>query len=389
LGSNIGQFNSPRKIAVDDFPRVYVTDYFNSRVQKFEADGTYIVQWGTGGAGAGHFNGPIGIAVDKKRQIVYVTENGNNRAQSFTLLGEWVATWGTGGSAQLNSPDDVSIDQRGSMYVADTLNKRVAIFDDNGSYQTSFGAAGSGDGQFVMLEGISVNSVDGQLWTAEANHSRLQRFGSPNPKNDTFGIYRASTQTFLLRNSNTTGYADLNVQFAYGQAGDQPVAGDWNGDGVSTMGVYRDNVFNLWDANTSTLSAPNYVFSLGVAGWIPFVGDWNGDGKSGVGVFNPGNGLIYLKNDLSTGFGDYTMVLGIPGDLPVGGDWNADGQDSPGVCRPSMIRFYLSNKATTGSAFGDYEVAFGLPSYLPFVGDWAHTGVSGLGASAPAAANST
>src|SRR5438105_4276440 len=54
---------------------------------------------------------------------------------------------------------------------------------------------------------------------------------------ETIGIFRPSQGTFYLRNSNSTGYADIAV--AFGLSSDYPVVGDWNGDGVATLGVYR------------------------------------------------------------------------------------------------------------------------------------------------------
>src|SRR6185295_8026730 len=55
--------------------------------------------------------------------------------------------------------------------------------------------------------------------------------------NDTVGVFRPSGNAFLLRNSNTAGPADLNVPF--GIAGDLPVTGDWDGNGVDDVGIFR------------------------------------------------------------------------------------------------------------------------------------------------------
>ncbi|MBX3080627.1 MAG: right-handed parallel beta-helix repeat-containing protein [Anaerolineae bacterium] len=195
---------------------------------------------------------------------------------------------------------------------------------------------------------------------------------------DTIGIFRPSRTAFYLRYDNTTGFANNTVTF--GAATDFPVAGDWDGDGRETYGVYRPTTgeFFLTD-NAANPAAVTYSFVLGSPGDQPIVGDWDGDGKDGVGVFRPSNGLIYLKNNLTTGFADFTMVLGLPGDIGVAGDWNGDGVSSPGVYRPSNQVFYLTNSVCTCAVIADLEVGLGLAGDTPFVGDWNGDGLSGLG----------
>lgn len=198
---------------------------------------------------------------------------------------------------------------------------------------------------------------------------------------DTVGVF--SSGTFFLRNSNTAGVADITV--AFGSAGDLPTAGDWNGDGVDTIGVYEPTlgVYLLRDSNTP--GSPDYSLVLGNPGDTPLAGRWDSTmTHDGVGVFRPSNGLLYLKRALTTGFADYTMVLGNPGDKGIAGDWDGNGFDSIGVFRPSSGVFFLSNAmaGTTGApavVFSDYNFAFGSPTDLPFAGDWVGTGASRVG----------
>src|SRR5437764_11379781 len=86
---------------------------------------------------------------------------------------------------------------------------------------------------------------------------------------------------FYLRNSNTSGTAD--VSFRYGGPGDVPLAGDWNGDGTSTIGVHRGNAFYLRNSNSSGVA--DLTFTFGDPGDIPLVGDWNGDGVDTIGLY--------------------------------------------------------------------------------------------------------
>lgn len=177
---------------------------------------------------------------------------------------------------------------------------------------------------------------------------------------DTIGVYRDGV--FYLKNANETGYADM--VFAFGVDGDLPVAGDWDGDGIDTIGVYRDGLFLL--RNTNDSGAPDMQFALGIPGDVPIAGNWDGIGGDSCGVFRPTNGLIYLKNDNSTGYADITIVFGIPNDKPVVGDWDGDGTDTIGVYREGA--FLLRNSNETG--YAEMYFGLGIDGDLPISGNW-------------------
>jgi hypothetical protein len=179
---------------------------------------------------------------------------------------------------------------------------------------------------------------------------------------DTIGIYRNGY--FYLRNSNTIGFAE--IVFPFGNPGDQPIAGDWNGDGVDTIGVYRPSTGQFLLRNSNSEGPPEMSFYLGNVGDAGIAGDWNGDGIDTIGVFRPSNGIIFLKNTNATGFADLALNYGNPGDLPVTGDWDNDGIDSIGIYRNGM--FYLRNSNTIG--FAHFVFALGIPGDIPIAGNW-------------------
>lgn len=195
---------------------------------------------------------------------------------------------------------------------------------------------------------------------------------------DTPGIFRPSVNTFFLRNSLTTGFADETVVF--GSSTDDPIVGDWNGDGIDTVGIYRPSTATFFLKDSNAPGAPiTHIFTFGLPGDIPIVGDWTGSGHDGVGVFRPSNGIIYLTENLATGFATYSMVFGVPGDVPVAGDWSGQGHDSVGIYRPSIHQFFLTNTNCNCIPTVNYVVTFGVAGDVPFTGDWTHSGHTGLG----------
>ncbi len=202
------------------------------------------------------------------------------------------------------------------------------------------------------------------------------------PLTDTLGVWRPSSQVFHLSTSLAGGMPTQSIH--YGQAGDVPLVGDWDGDGIRTLGVWRNGLVYLKDSNAP--SAPvTAVFAFGLPGDIPLVGDWDGDGRESLGVFRPSAARFYLRNALSTGPHDFNVLFGLTGDLPIVGDWDGDGIDTPGVFRPTARRFYLTNqmcgcRATTHIAF-----AYGLSMDMPVSGDWNADGRDSVGVFRPAA----
>src|SRR5665647_1294289 len=92
LGTDNGQFNNPRDIAVDNNGNVYVADTGNNRIQKFASNGTYLTQWGGFGSDDGKFNGTESIAIDSSGNV-YVADSGNNRTQKFSSNGTYLTQW--------------------------------------------------------------------------------------------------------------------------------------------------------------------------------------------------------------------------------------------------------------------------------------------------------
>ncbi len=135
------------------------------------------------------------------------------------------------------------------------------------------------------------------------------------------GVFRPSNGLIYLKNNLTSGYADDTM--VLGIPGDTGLAGDWNGDGLDSPGVYRasNQHFYLTDQVCNCSVTGSYQLQYGVAGDSPVIGDWIGQGHDGVGLFRQSNGFTYLRNSLTTGYADIAFTYGIAGDIPVAGHW--------------------------------------------------------------------
>lgn len=118
-------------------------------------------------------------------------------------------------------------------------------------------------------------------------------------------------------------------EFDYGLPGDRPIAGDFNRDGRTDVGVVRGNVWMV--RNAPDAGAPWRKFTFGSGKDVPVVGDWDGDGRDTIGVRR--GKKFFLRDKLSGGPAADTIALGWAVDKPVVGDWDADGRDSVGVVR--------------------------------------------------------
>jgi len=183
-GVGDSQFSAPRGVAVGLDGSVYVADSRNNRIQKFAPDGRLLLTWGTLGtldtnnAGPGNFNEPWGVAVGPDGSL-YVTDTWNHRVQKFDANGQFLTMWGHFGQGETGDafwgPRGIAVDTQGRVYVADTGNKRVAVFDANGVSLSIIGFGGSDPGQFDEPVGVAVTG-DGTVFVADTWNQRVQVF---------------------------------------------------------------------------------------------------------------------------------------------------------------------------------------------------------------------
>jgi CSLREA domain-containing protein len=268
--------------------------------------------------------------------------------------------------------DSPAIDMGDNTLCADVLvNDR-----DQRGYQRPVDA--NGDGVAVCDIGSVEASAGTSQPTATPTASDTPTMTAIPPVSDTIGVYRDGV--WHLRTTNTAGAAEI-VQVFGGDPSDLPVVGDWNGDGIDTLGIYRSNVgvFYLSDSNTAPSLAHTLIF--GNPDDIPFAGKWSNDMiGDGVGVYRNSNGILYQKKSLTTGFSDFFAIFGNPGDIPIAGDFDGDGYDSIGIYRVDTGSWYLTdNSQPNGITFSNANFAWDIGRSRPIAGDWDGNGRTTVG----------
>ena len=167
------------------------------------------------------------------------------------------------------------------------------------------------------------------------------------------GLYRQSDGYVYLRNSNTQGIADY--EFFFGNPGDVPLIGDWNGDGKDTVSIYRQSegrvyIVNALGTDGGGLGAAAMSFGFGNPGDQAFTGDFDGDGIDTIGLYRGSTGFVYFRNSLTAGVAVLSFFYGDPGDQILAGDWDGDGDDTVGVYSPSTRTVYLNMSNSAGAA---------------------------------------
>jgi len=179
--------------AVDSAGRIYVPDTGNHRVQIFNSNGTYFTTLGNedchpgNGLGNKEFCSPRGVAVDSNGRI-YVADSDNHRVQVFDSSHIYTATLGVTGvsgsdDAHFQDPHGVAVDGSGNIFVADTENRRVQKCTLSGvSYtcSTFAGATGECGDDFDHLCGPHAVAVDasGRVYVSDRYNQRIQVFDS-------------------------------------------------------------------------------------------------------------------------------------------------------------------------------------------------------------------
>ena len=256
-----GMFLNPQHLAVDSEDNIYVTDLGNSRVQKFDEQGTYVRSWGSQGSGPGEFSHPSGIAVID--DYVFVVDRALDTVQKFDNLGNFVMQWGGFGSGngEFRSPNGIAISDDKFVYVVDTGNNRIQKFTLDGEYVSGFGQSGKRAGNFISPIDIAVDS-EGKLFVTDPGNNRIN-------------VYNDDGKFLRTLDSSVGGFK------------------------ISPRGIVVDESDNIYigdQRNNRIIQFNQYGFSLSIFG---VTGNSEGQFQSPKDVTVDNNGFLYVTDTLN------------------------------------------------------------------------------------------
>lgn len=165
-GGNGRDFNRPSYSAMHD-RNIYVADTNNGRVVVFSYNGKYLAEFGV--SGPGRLVYPVSICFNEKK--IYVADIGTKKIHSFDSEGKFIGFFG---EKVVQEPNSIFYkDQK--FYVLENKGMKVRILDQNGSELMSFGKKGTAAGEFYFPYSVYVTE-ENEIYVADSNNNRIQVF---------------------------------------------------------------------------------------------------------------------------------------------------------------------------------------------------------------------
>ncbi|MHC5537780.1 FG-GAP repeat domain-containing protein, partial [Singulisphaera rosea] len=274
------------------------------------------------------------------------------------------------------------------------------------TFLNSQGQFVGGSSQSVFTYSSHTGGVYNIPITGDFNGDGITDVGVYIPSQDKFAL------TFLNAQGQFVGGSSVSVfNFGYhtGGVNSVPITGDFNGDGITDVGVYvpTDNKFALTFLNSqgqfvggSSQSVFTYGYHNGSVNSVPITGDFNGDGVTDVGVYIPGDDKFelallngqgqYLGGASNQSIFTYSYHTGGAYSVPITGDFNGDGITDVGVYVPPDDKFALTFLNSQGQFVGGSSQSVFTYSYhtggvysVPITGDYNGDGITDVGVYVP------
>lgn len=415
-------FSFPRDVAITgagDNLRIAVADMGNHRIQVFDKNGVFRMgignqtKWtvvdltplsGLQGTDNYSFYNPSGLAYDKNGNL-FVADSGNNRIMKYSPTGAFLLGLGSGqiwgpsdtapapargtGMRAFDYPCGIKIDNNLNIYVADTNNHRILIFDQYGNFLRGIGNNTSWtDGAYVWSPEIApvINkesgylsfpydvdiTIEGNIFVADTGNHRLQRFGglsSASPGIFQLGIAKGTAwesgetapnpEAGYMKNwfnAPTKVAITATTFYNAGSIGGQGLPAEiplrFDAEAIAGPGAKVTWKYLSWDADFSQIASPNdnYAVKFKVRSWNApadlYVNRWYGRTSSSLTAIGWADyyGRLYSESRTTE-----TINVGVAASryLDVLARLESDGYGSPILNSVSVLAEYLVPPAAT------------------------------------------
>jgi hypothetical protein len=224
IGQGMYGFLFAHVVRIDPQDNIWVVDEGSNMVIKFDPEGRVLMTLGRkpeavsvpareAGEGAGpgrggppgagvrgdNFNRPADVAWDAAGNIFVGDGYGNSRVAKFDKSGQFLKSWGSKGSGpgQFDLVHTIAVDAEGNVYVGDRSNKRIQVFDNNGTFKTQYTNAGApyaicispGPHQYLYTSNSnpSTSMDNGEIYKMELDGRIVGKFGKAGKQLKEFG----------------------------------------------------------------------------------------------------------------------------------------------------------------------------------------------------------
>lgn len=217
-----GQFDDPWGVAVDAAGTIYVADTWNGRIQVFDANGNFLRKWGVFNVTNGELGdanalyGPRGLAIDLEGNLL-VTDTGNKRIIRFAADGQPLQQVGGGGviGGRFDEPASVAVSPvDGSVYVADTFNRRVQKFTPQLEFVSEFAVPSWDNRTDIFMRPYVAVLANGDVYVTDPQLFRVLVYSADGALKASFGNFGTEANRFGLPNGIAADLAGNGVLVA-------------------------------------------------------------------------------------------------------------------------------------------------------------------------------
>ncbi|NLY55054.1 MAG: 6-bladed beta-propeller [Firmicutes bacterium] len=263
LPEGLGKITRPWAVATASDGRIYVLDS-KDRVLIFSPSGEFIKAFGKTGRRSGEFREASALTIDRQDRI-FVADTGNSRIQVFDSEGNYLYEFGQApprrgepGPGQLKRVIALAISPDDLVYAVDIDSHRVHVFNLDGEFQFAFGEFGTGDGQLNYPVGIGFDQ-DGYVYVVNALNFRMEIFSPEGEFDYRFGKAGDTVGTFAR--PKTIAFDSNGYLYVTDSMLNLIQIMDWDGEYLGRIGGHAETPlfaqpFGIWiDANDTLFVA--------------------------------------------------------------------------------------------------------------------------------------